>query len=139
MGFKKNYDVEKLVQLELRTMWYTDPRLLNMWEEIAPQILFSEQFDFSNHFEEAENIVFLFSEDTLAYPLLTNILRMSQGGQRQVRVRKPQSSVQNMLLAKEAKNPKLLLAAKSNFAVILAEDTSENEKPTTDVYIFRLC
>ena len=138
MGFKKNYDVEKLVQLELRTMWYTDPRLLNMWEEIAPQILFSEQF-FSNHFEEAENIVFLFSEDTLAYPLLTNILRMSQGGQRQVRVRKPQSSVQNMLLAKEAKNPKLLLAAKSNFAVILAEGIAENEKPTTDVYIFRLC
>ena len=138
MGFKKEHNVERLILLRLRTMWYTDPRLLNMWEEIAPQILFSEQF-FSNHFEEAENIVFLFSEDTLAYPLLTNILRMSQGGQRQVRVRKPQSSVQNMLLAKEAKNPKLLLAAKSNFAVILAEGITENEKPTTDVYIFRLC
>ena len=138
MGFKKNYDVERLILLELRTMWHTDQRLLNMWEVIAPKVVFSEEFDFSNHFE-TENIVFLFSEDTLAYPLVTSILRMSQSGQRQIRIRKPVSSVKNVLLAKEAKNSKLLLAAKSNFAVILAEDTAENEETTTDVYVFRLC
>ena len=103
MGFKKNYDVERLILLELRTMWHTDPRLLNMWEVIAPKVVFSEEFDFSNHFE-TENIVFLFSEDTLAYPLVTSILRMSQSGQRQIRIRKPVSSVKNVLLAKEAKN-----------------------------------
>ena len=139
MGFKKEHNVERLILLRLRTMWYTDPRLLNMWEVIAPKVVFSEEFDSSNHFEEAENIVFLFSEDTLAYPLVTSILRMSQSGQRQIRIRKPVSSVKNVLLAKEAKNSKLLLAAKSNFAVILAEDIAENEETTTDVYVFRLC